>query len=556
MATLEQLEEGIRRAHAAGNAEHVRALGQEYRKMQAAGSPATAPEGLVPGSPQYAQWAAEQARAGKKLPQVSQHTEFGNTGQEKFAAQRELIRQRYYPGLTDEQWQKSVAEPMTNLQPHNAGDLYAEGLRWNLGDEARGAAGAATNLFNDPGRAFQDYQRLEQTRRDAGREQSGLLGAGAELAGTVMSGGVAGGATRPATAVQAGVDAAKQGGAYGFLASEGDLVDRGFGATVGGATGGAIGSTVQKTTNALANRAATKAAVKGAPSAQSIKQGAQSAYRQMEGTGAVIQQPALNILKHDMTQAMKSEGLIRPSGKVDASFPRVAGALETIDDFASAPLGMKEAQTLHKSLQRAAGSTDPQEARIGMKMLDAFEDWMDSLPPSAVSGKADEAFNAWAKGKSDWARFKKVQTLETAIGKASRAKGGFNSGLKSQFNRILDNPKKQRGFTKAELKAMAEFAKDGNLDKLVNFFGGLKGLLSAAGVSIIPGGQPVAAAMVGGGMLGKAAMNSGAKNFANSMRANAAIPGGMPTIPSAQGNPITQDITRRTVRGGLGELMR
>ena len=35
MATLEQIEEGIRRAHAAGDAENVKKLGEAYRQMQA-----------------------------------------------------------------------------------------------------------------------------------------------------------------------------------------------------------------------------------------------------------------------------------------------------------------------------------------------------------------------------------------------------------------------------------------------------------------------------------------------------------------------------------------
>jgi len=71
MATLEQLEEGIRRAHAAGNADHVRALGVEYRKMQGQGSPAPSGPPGKPGSREYADWAAAEARAGRALPQVS-----------------------------------------------------------------------------------------------------------------------------------------------------------------------------------------------------------------------------------------------------------------------------------------------------------------------------------------------------------------------------------------------------------------------------------------------------------------------------------------------------
>lgn len=72
MATLEQLAEGIKRANAAGNAEHVKALGAEYRRLQAGANVAQPPAGPQPGSREYAQWAQQQAMAGNNLPQVSQ----------------------------------------------------------------------------------------------------------------------------------------------------------------------------------------------------------------------------------------------------------------------------------------------------------------------------------------------------------------------------------------------------------------------------------------------------------------------------------------------------
>lgn len=74
---LARLAEGIRRANAAGNVEQVKILGAEYRRLQAIEAQAVSPdqggappEGAVPGSREYADWAAQQARAGKTLPQV------------------------------------------------------------------------------------------------------------------------------------------------------------------------------------------------------------------------------------------------------------------------------------------------------------------------------------------------------------------------------------------------------------------------------------------------------------------------------------------------------
>lgn len=80
MATLEQIEQALRAADAAGNVEDARALAQAYRQMQAEtqtapsqnGPSAQPPRALKPGSREYADWAAAEARAGRKLPQVSE----------------------------------------------------------------------------------------------------------------------------------------------------------------------------------------------------------------------------------------------------------------------------------------------------------------------------------------------------------------------------------------------------------------------------------------------------------------------------------------------------
>lgn len=76
MATLEQLAEGIKRAHAAGDAASVQKLGAAYRAMQASRVADMPPAGAKPGSREYADWAMTQARAGKKLRQVSEAPEF------------------------------------------------------------------------------------------------------------------------------------------------------------------------------------------------------------------------------------------------------------------------------------------------------------------------------------------------------------------------------------------------------------------------------------------------------------------------------------------------
>lgn len=86
MATLEQIGEALRRADAAGNVEDARKLAQAYASMKASQAapkavpapvivPSEPPEGAAPGSQAYADWALARVKAGKDVPQVSQHSE-------------------------------------------------------------------------------------------------------------------------------------------------------------------------------------------------------------------------------------------------------------------------------------------------------------------------------------------------------------------------------------------------------------------------------------------------------------------------------------------------
>jgi hypothetical protein len=74
VATLEEIGAALKRAAAAGDTAAATKLAAAYKAMQAGQGADTSkpPPGAVPGSREYADWAAQQARAGRPLPQVSQ----------------------------------------------------------------------------------------------------------------------------------------------------------------------------------------------------------------------------------------------------------------------------------------------------------------------------------------------------------------------------------------------------------------------------------------------------------------------------------------------------
>lgn len=211
MATLEQLEEGIRRAHEAGNAEHVKALGQAYRQMQAQpeAPPSNTPPNARPGSPEYAQWAAQQAQAGRgrELPQVSD------------------------PGQTETQ--SSILDP------------FVQGTTFGFADEMRGAVqgGLAAMQGGDFGSTYDQVVDESRNALDQERRVNPVGSIAAEIAGAIPTGMAAGGqlvrgATTGSRALSGLAVGAGQGALYGAGAADQNKVE---GAAIGGALGGVVG---------------------------------------------------------------------------------------------------------------------------------------------------------------------------------------------------------------------------------------------------------------------------------------------------------------------------
>jgi len=212
MATLEQLAEGIRRAHAAGDAAAVQKLGAAYRQMQAGGD--GPPGGAKPGSREYADWAVEQARAGKELPQVSEHTEFvqpkpDGLGDKAFAAAGSFIE-----GVP-------VAGP-TLIDLAKQGRAAVQGMDTDAVTAEFDAAKEANPISSLVGNVAGATAALAPL---------GATAVGGRLLGTVGSLGQRAGAGLASGGLIAAADTAARGG---------DAGDVGASTLVGGAIGGAL----------------------------------------------------------------------------------------------------------------------------------------------------------------------------------------------------------------------------------------------------------------------------------------------------------------------------
>ena len=138
---------------------------------------------------------------------------------------------------------------------------------------------------------------------------------------------------------------------------------------------------------------------------------------------------------------------------------------------------------------------------------------MESLPQSAfIRGDGQVAVKEWAAARQQWARFKRTQTIEDAIGAAKTSSRGFAEGMRRQFASIVNSRKKQLGFTEEEVARMREVAEGAPLEDFMEFLQ-RGGALPAYAFGHATLGPMAGAAMAGAKMLG----NVGLRTVSNKM---------------------------------------
>lgn len=457
------------------------------------------PAGAVPGSREYADWAAEQARAGKKLPMVGQHQ---------------------FP-------KSSILDPLV------------QGVTMGWGDELRGTvqggiAAMQGGNFDDTYKQIVDEARqsLEQERR------TNPIGSfAAEIVGAIPTSLAAGGGlvgqggnALPRGLVNLGVGAG-QGAVYG-AGTAGDSIEERLqgaqsGALVGVATGVAVPAVTAGARQLFANP--TKAAVRAAPTAAEIKASGQAAYEAAKASGVQIKPQAGSLLAHDYRQMLQAEGLVLPSGKLQEGTGRIRRVLAQLNEYTKAPMTLDQFQRLREAVQEVAKSPKDTQRRIGAIMLDQLDSFVEGLPDSAFIGPGGEASaEALAGARQIWARFHRTKAIEVLMYDATMTPGGsYETRLRSAVGNMLKKHRKRsKGFSESEVSAMERFVEGGAVGDLMRHFasGGVPGSTIVGGLAAGPVGAAVGAATSLGS---KFALNKSAKGAIDAIRAQVATPGGI-----------------------------
>lgn len=241
----------------------------------------------------------------------------------------------------------------------------------------------------------------------------------------------------------------------------------------------------------------------------------------------------------------KTEGAISPTGRFNDTFPDVAEAIRTFDDYASAgiPLSVKDLQVIRSKLTEAARSAKPTEKRVAMVMLRKFDEFVDPLAPELKLGNAlyrrhmvgDMIDTQIALAKSDAARNPSL---------------GLDGALRNRFaeldRHIIRDDGVAAGLSVAEIAAIKKAANGGAASNTLRMLGKLapSGVVSFGVGATAPaylatqfGASPLSAGAVGvgamglgvGSRLGATAMTNSAAQQASALaRRGGPSAGGLP----------------------------
>lgn len=443
---------------------------------------------------------------------------------------------------------------------NKAGEAMTFGL---VGDEASAAAAAAI-----PGGMGYDERLAYERGQEAMFEESNpgaALGAevGGAVLGTLLPGGAigtvgkgAGLGTRLAGSTAAG---AGMGGTYGFMEGEGGVANRAgegmTGAVIGGVAGAAapaIGAGVQRFADNRAANRAIREAVSSAPTTADLRSQGRAAYDAIEGAGITIKPERVQNLTADIANALRGEGAAYTGA--DRVLPGSSAILGAVPELGAGAntVPFNELDMFRRYANNAAAgavANNPNDARIASGVVERLDDFVMGLKPDDVdSGDIQILQELLPKARNLWSRMSRSDLIDTAIEAGNNNyRTGSASGVRAQFQRILNNPKLIRGFSDAEKKMIQRVVSGTLPEQIVNYLGSGLGMMTQGAVGGMLGGIP---GLILGGAVGAGArkVSEGIANK-NAEIARALVASGrVPQLPvaSPQNRAIAEALMRRT----------
>ena len=254
---------------------------------------------------------------------------------------------------------------------------------------------------------------------------------------------------------------------------------------------------------------------------------AQNAYTTAEQSGVYFNPNSISTLGADTRAALSSDPNVQFHPRLH---PRVEVALQELENLGAdptQPTSFSRLEMARRVANEARKSTDASERRLGYKIINQIDDFVENPPAGSVLG-GDQigASTAIKTARTAWRQKSQSEVLTTAIEKAARAEGGLTSqNLRAQLRTIANNPNRLRQFDANTQKAIKDFVSNKNMVAALQTLGKLAPSFSPKGatVAVLEGGLSYGAHPVLGGGLAltgltaKTAANRMAKSRVSSM---------------------------------------
>jgi len=225
--------------------------------------------------------------------------------------------------------------------------------------------------------------------------------------------------------------------------------------------GAAIGAGVAGAKN-IASGYGARNADELAEAATGIKSASSKLYQRMRDIGAVF------------TPQSKADIFGKISKEVSSDGPLNQGlhgsTMSLLDDLNEAAqksdFGLEELDQYRRLFSRIP-RTNPEDVRKASIVIDALDDAVNDLSENAFSKGGKDAVNALNSARKEYNRFSKFDRLAKII----QETGGDANKIKSSLQRFVNNPKKTRGFSQEEIKAIQEAARNSTGEGLLKMAG-------------------------------------------------------------------------------------
>lgn len=228
--------------------------------------------------------------------------------------------------------------------------------------------------------------------------------------------------------------------------------------------------------------------------------------------------------------------------------PKVDVALSNLT--AATPKTVQELDTLRTIIGTAAKSADASERKAAKQLLDEFDTYVTTAPPSAIVSGDKLAMEAWKEARRDYAKMKKSELITDIIENAELAKGTQESSIASQLSSLAKNDKKMRFFTPEEQASIREAAKGGKLQSMLNVLGKFSPVTPAA--AIFTAVNPLGAYTAGAGMAARSMADQRRIQQANALANRMRLGSTPPVLEGATANVPT--FLSRSIVNNLGNL--